>query len=112
MLRAATEDLARGGSMDERPDWKNHGVRIVRSGELDTNTPQTRGMTRAEAISHARVGAQKLWAGTVTVHPRDPRRVYGISKSGQVFGTNDGGDSWTERRLPDGVGDCYAIACG
>jgi len=26
-------------------------------------------MTRAEAISHARVGAQKLWAGTVVVHP-------------------------------------------
>ena len=25
-------------------------------------------MTRAEAISHARVGAQKLWAGTVVVH--------------------------------------------
>lgn len=56
--------------MDDKPDWKNHGVRIVRSGELDANTPQTRGMTRAEAISHARVGAQKLWAGTVTVHPR------------------------------------------
>ena len=26
-------------------------------------------MTRAEAISYARVGAQKLWAGTVVVHP-------------------------------------------
>ena len=51
------------------PDWKNHGLRIVRSGQLDTNTPQTPGMTRAEAISHARVGAHKLWAGTVVVHP-------------------------------------------
>src|SRR5882672_2695927 len=50
-------------------DWKHHGVRIVRSGELDMNTPQTPGMTRAEAISNARVGAQKLWAGTVIVHP-------------------------------------------
>ena len=45
------------------------GLRIVRNGELDSNTPQTPGMTRAEAISHARVGAQKLWAGTVVVHP-------------------------------------------
>src|SRR6202521_5188848 len=45
------------------------GLRIVRSGELDSNTPQTPGMTRAEAISYARVGAQKLWAGTVVVHP-------------------------------------------
>ncbi len=53
----------------ETPDWKLHGLRIIRSGELDTNTPQTPGMSRAEAISHARVGAQKLWAGTVVVHP-------------------------------------------
>ena len=55
--------------LGDKPDWKNHGVRIVRGGELDSNTPQTAGMTRAEAISHARVGAQKLWAGTVIVHP-------------------------------------------
>ena len=27
-------------------DWKKHGVKIVHSGELDTNTPQTPGMTR------------------------------------------------------------------
>jgi uncharacterized RmlC-like cupin family protein len=50
-------------------DWKKHGLRIIRSGQLDTNTPQTPGMTRAEAISHARVAAQKLWAGTVVVQP-------------------------------------------
>jgi hypothetical protein len=30
------------------PDWQNHGLRIIRSGELDSNTPQTPGMTRAE----------------------------------------------------------------
>src|SRR5579863_8484743 len=53
----------------ETQDWELHGLRIIRSGELDTNTAQTPGMNRAEAISHARVGAQKLWAGTVTVHP-------------------------------------------
>jgi uncharacterized RmlC-like cupin family protein len=58
-------EVDRGG----RPDWKTHGLRIVRSGQLDTNTPQTAGMTRAEAISHAKVGAQKLWAGTVVVQP-------------------------------------------
>src|SRR6202453_4882955 len=54
---------------DEKTDWRKHGLRIVRSGELSTDTAQTVGMTRAEAISHARVGAQKLWAGTVVVHP-------------------------------------------
>lgn len=51
------------------PDWQEHGVRIVRAGELDCNTPQTPGMTRAAAITHARTGASKLWAGTVVVQP-------------------------------------------
>ena len=45
------------------------GIRIVRAGDLDTNTPQTPGMTRAAAINHARAGANKLWAGTVVVQP-------------------------------------------
>lgn len=49
--------------------WETHGVKIVRSGELDLNTPQTAGMTRAAAITHARTGASKLWAGTVVVQP-------------------------------------------
>ena len=50
-------------------DWQQHGVKIVPAGELDTNTPQTPGMTRAAAITHARTGAGKLWAGTVVVEP-------------------------------------------
>ena len=50
-------------------DWKHHGVRIVHANELDTNTPQTMGMTRAAAITYARTGAQKIWAGTVTIKP-------------------------------------------
>jgi uncharacterized RmlC-like cupin family protein len=50
-------------------DWKEHGIKIVRAGDLDTNTPQTAGMTRAAAITHARTGANKLWAGTVVVEP-------------------------------------------
>jgi uncharacterized RmlC-like cupin family protein len=50
-------------------DWERHGVRIVRAGELDSNTPQTAGMHRAAAITHASAGASKLWAGTVIVNP-------------------------------------------
>ena len=50
-------------------DWKAQGIRIVHAGELDSNTPQTPGMTRAAAITHARTGAEKLWAGTVVVAP-------------------------------------------
>ena len=50
-------------------DWKEHGIKIVRAGTLDANTPQTPGMTREAAITHARTGATKLWAGTVVVNP-------------------------------------------
>jgi uncharacterized RmlC-like cupin family protein len=50
-------------------DWQRDGVKIVRADELDRNTPQTPGMTRAAAITHARTGASKLWAGTVVVQP-------------------------------------------
>jgi uncharacterized RmlC-like cupin family protein len=49
--------------------WRDHGVKIVPGSALDLNTPQTPGMTRAAAITHARTGANKLWAGTVTVQP-------------------------------------------
>ena len=51
------------------PDWSQHGVRVIRGDDLDSNTPQTPGMTRAAAITHARVGASKLWVGTVVVEP-------------------------------------------
>jgi len=51
-------------------DWRLHGVRIVHGSELDLNTPQTTGMTRAAAVTHALAGANKLWAGTVIIHPR------------------------------------------
>jgi uncharacterized RmlC-like cupin family protein len=56
------------GSPDAR-DWRTHGVRIVRGDELDPNTPQTPGMRRAAAITTARAGAEKLWAGTVDIEP-------------------------------------------
>ena len=51
------------------PDWRLHGVRVVRADELDPNTPQTAGMSRAAAITTARGGAEKLWAGTVVIEP-------------------------------------------
>ena len=48
--------------------WKESGVRVIPAGSLDANTAQTSGMNRAAAINFARVGAQKLWAGTVHIH--------------------------------------------
>ncbi len=35
---------------------------------MDPNTAQTPGMNRATAINNARAGAEKIWAGTVTIH--------------------------------------------
>jgi uncharacterized RmlC-like cupin family protein len=44
-------------------------VRVISGEHLDTNTPQTPGMSRAAAINRATAGAEKLWAGTVEIHP-------------------------------------------
>ena len=55
--------------MTDKANWRENGVRIVRAGELDSNTPQTAGMTRAAAINQAKAGAEKLWAGTVSIQP-------------------------------------------
>jgi len=49
--------------------WRAHGVRVIPGDRLDANTAQTPGMNRAAAITRARVGAEKLWAGTVVIHP-------------------------------------------
>ena len=61
-----THDRGHGlGPVD--PPWKHDGVRVVGAHQLDGNTAQTPGMNRQAAINFARVGAQKLWAGTVTI---------------------------------------------
>jgi uncharacterized RmlC-like cupin family protein len=54
--------------MDE-PRWKHDGVQVIKGDRLDPNTAQTPGMFRQAAIDRARVGAQKIWAGTVTIQP-------------------------------------------
>lgn len=51
------------------PDWRNRGVRIVAHDRLDPNTPQTPGMHREAAISRDSAGAERIWAGTVTIQP-------------------------------------------
>ena len=53
---------------DTESKWKYEGARVIPAGSLDSNTAQTPGMDRRAAINYARTGAQKLWAGTVTIH--------------------------------------------
>src|SRR4051812_12106679 len=57
------------GAAPRASDWRLNGVRVVHANELDPNTPQTPGMSRAAAIDAARAGAEKLWAGTVVINP-------------------------------------------
>jgi uncharacterized RmlC-like cupin family protein len=48
---------------------KHDGVRVIKGNQLDANSPQTPGMFRQAAINHARVAAQKIWVGTVSIAP-------------------------------------------
>ncbi len=54
---------------DSSGRWRNNGVQVIKGDRLDSNTAQTPGMFRQAAINHARVGAKKIWAGTVTIQP-------------------------------------------
>ena len=54
---------------DHASKWKHDGVRVIPGNSLDPNTAQTLGMDRKAAINFARVGAQKIWAGTVNIQP-------------------------------------------
>lgn len=50
---------------------------------------------------------------SVALHSGDPNQVYvGARYEGEVFGTQDGGESWQAMPLPRGVKDIYSIACG
>ena len=64
MTEAAAQEHAH-----EHTKWREDGVRVIKGDRLDANTAQTPGMYRQAAINHARVGAQKLWAGTVSIQP-------------------------------------------
>ena len=55
--------------MAQKKDWREQGVRVVISDRLNFDTAQTPGMTRTAAINRASAGAEKLWAGTVEIHP-------------------------------------------
>ena len=49
---------------------------------------------------------------TVALSRQDPQLVYCGTREGQVFGTQDGGATWSESTLPDGCQNVYTLACG
>jgi uncharacterized RmlC-like cupin family protein len=54
---------------DQSDDW-HQPLRHVRAADLSTDTGQTPGMVRSEAISARTVGSQKVWMGQSNVGPR------------------------------------------
>lgn len=50
---------------------------------------------------------------SVALHPTDPRQAYiGARYNGEVFATQDGGQTWAAMPLPGPVKDIYSVACG
>ena len=47
----------------------------------------------------------------VAINTKAPEQVYFCSRRGQVFGTQDGGDSWQEHAVPEGVTNVISMAC-
>ena len=47
----------------------------------------------------------------VAINAQAPEQVYFCSRRGQVFGTHDGGDSWREHSVPEGVTNVISMAC-
>jgi photosystem II stability/assembly factor-like uncharacterized protein len=49
---------------------------------------------------------------SVCLHQGDAKQVYIAARYGEVFGTQDGGATWRDMPLPEGVQHIYALACG
>ena len=125
-------------SSDKRPELGGHGDRPLLAADLWPRHPhlaarpegplraasaRRRAAPTARSTSSDDVGktwkrfdhdikADATMMGVSRSTRSDPNQVYGVSRVGQVFGTQDGGKSWSESRLPEGVRDVYAVACG
>ena len=49
---------------------------------------------------------------SVSLHHSDPKQVYVAARYGEMFGTQDGGESWRETPLPQDIQHIYALSCG
>ena len=46
------------------------------------------------------------------INAADPSQMYGATRNGQVVGTRDGGQTWEDHSLPQGVSEVNALAIG
>jgi len=49
---------------------------------------------------------------SVALHQNDAKQVWMAARYGEVFGTQDGGETWAAAPLPQGVKDIYSLAIG
>jgi hypothetical protein len=56
--------------------------------------------------------APKTTLFAIAFDERHPHTMYCASSGGEVFGSRDGGESWSARPLPAGANQVYAMACG
>ena len=69
----------------------------------------------SKLLNHPQVKGDYPPHGTlmsVSPHPGDTKQVYIAARYGEVFGTQDGGETWASMPLPGPVKDIYSIACG
>lgn len=82
------------------PAARSEAGSLYRSGDLGRSWERVdRGVTARSTMM------------ALALHAKDPNQVYCATRGGQVFGTQDGGASWREYPLPDGVQDVYAVKC-
>jgi photosystem II stability/assembly factor-like uncharacterized protein len=48
---------------------------------------------------------------TIAFDKRQPKRMYCATTGGEVFASEDSGQSWAERPLPEGATQVYAMGC-
>lgn len=49
---------------------------------------------------------------SIAIDQGRPARMYCTTTGGEVFGSQDGGQSWNSHVLPEGASQVYALACG
>ena len=60
------DETGKGGNA---PNGRPADARVIKPLQFDSDTPQTPGMRRLAAVSHALVGSEKLWAGVMIAEP-------------------------------------------
>ena len=49
---------------------------------------------------------------SIALHNSDPNQAYLAARyNGEIYGTKDGGSTWSNYSLPDQVKDIYTLAC-